>query len=718
MKSVIHLRLTVLATFFGLFASSAHAANTFGSVGSLANGRQSHTATLLHNGKVLVAGGHASFNPVAIAELFDPATGVWTPTGSLASARYAHTATLLPNGKVLVVGGYNSSANAIASAELYDSGTGTWSATGSLATGRAFHTAVLLGNGRCSFAEARMAAVRSQVRNSMIRPPGVGVPRVPSALRGNLTPLRYFPTARCSWLEGPRFGTFFASAELYDPAAGTWSTTGFLGTARAFHTATLLPNGRVLAVGGQTNGFGAVASAQLYDPATGAWTDTIAPVTARYGHSPRCCQMETCSSLAAKPAAAAFLGAPSFTILRGVFGWPPKTLSRALFTLRPSCPTAKYSSPEAATRPDVVLFVVLFDSRSAGWSEIGELINRRAYAEHTSTLLPNGKCSSLGATIPIAEQLSRSVRNSTIRQPMPGTLPAPSRTRVATTPPRCFPTAKCWWPGGYNGFSTLRVRSSTIQRRAHGAPRAVSPRRAPFIPRRFCRTAGCSSREELTPVARSPARNFTIRPAASGLRLAASPRRAFTTVQRCFPMAKCSSSEAFITIPILTTSRPRNFMIRPPAPGVRLILSPDPIRPHRDAVAQREGAGCGRKCWFPPDGNLRSRHGQLEQRRFASRVSRAPQRDAAAWRPGAPGWRKPISTHRVLRSRQRLLEFRRLPLQRARLSNHRAVTEWQGAPGWRITLHRAKRNSTILAWDLMRHGSRRSAPLRLMDLAD
>ena len=87
-------------------------AQTLGSweaTGSLVTGREYHTATLLPNGKVLVAGGwnFNTLNTLASAELYDPATGTWTTTGSLANARYFHTATLLPNGKVLVAGGYN-----------------------------------------------------------------------------------------------------------------------------------------------------------------------------------------------------------------------------------------------------------------------------------------------------------------------------------------------------------------------------------------------------------------------------------------------------------------------------------------------------------------------------------------------------------------------------------------------------------------------------------
>src|SRR5213076_2153914 len=137
----------------------------------------------------------------------DPASGTWSATGSLASARAGqpsgHTATLLPNGKVLVAGGGD--INGIrASAELYDPASGTWSATGSLATARSGHTATLLPNGKVLVAGGYVS---------------VG------------DPYGEFFTI-----------TFFASAELFDPASGTWRATGSLATARDYHTATLLPN--------------------------------------------------------------------------------------------------------------------------------------------------------------------------------------------------------------------------------------------------------------------------------------------------------------------------------------------------------------------------------------------------------------------------------------------------------------------------------------------
>jgi hypothetical protein len=107
--------------------------------GTLISGRAWQTATLLPNGKVLVAGGNTS-SPGA--EVYDPATGTWAVAGNMTVGRTWHTATLLLNGKVLVAGGTSTSV------ELYDPATGTWAVTGSLSTGREFHTATLLPNGK------------------------------------------------------------------------------------------------------------------------------------------------------------------------------------------------------------------------------------------------------------------------------------------------------------------------------------------------------------------------------------------------------------------------------------------------------------------------------------------------------------------------------------------------------------------------------------------
>ena len=126
-------------------SNNAPASRNWTVTGRLHTGRDFHTATLLRNGVVLVAGGSSGISPSA--ELYDPASGTWTATGSLNTVRAAHTATLLRNGMVLVAGGADSNSNTFASAELYDSASGTWTDTGRLNTARHSHTATLLQNG-------------------------------------------------------------------------------------------------------------------------------------------------------------------------------------------------------------------------------------------------------------------------------------------------------------------------------------------------------------------------------------------------------------------------------------------------------------------------------------------------------------------------------------------------------------------------------------------
>src|SRR5262245_57046630 len=121
--------------------------------GSLFRARTGHTATVLANGKVLVAGGYDDAGPpLNTEELYDPATGTWRSAGRLNSIRFGHTATLLPNGKVLLAGGANRffppPISVLNSAELYDPATGTWSSTDKLNMGRYGHTATLLPNGK------------------------------------------------------------------------------------------------------------------------------------------------------------------------------------------------------------------------------------------------------------------------------------------------------------------------------------------------------------------------------------------------------------------------------------------------------------------------------------------------------------------------------------------------------------------------------------------
>jgi hypothetical protein len=193
-------------------------------VAPMAAARDFHTATLLPNGQVLVAGGANETGALPSAELYAPVANTWTSAAALKAARNGHTATLLPTGQVLVVGGFAGGDKGIAlsSAELYDPAENGWTSTAALKAARGYHTATLLPTGQALVVGGRSSAVSQ------------------------------------------------ASAELYDPATGTWASAG-APTARELHTATLLASGRVLVAGGG-NQAGTLASAELYDPATNSWT--------------------------------------------------------------------------------------------------------------------------------------------------------------------------------------------------------------------------------------------------------------------------------------------------------------------------------------------------------------------------------------------------------------------------------------------------------------
>ena len=272
----------------------------------LTTARLYHTATFLSNGKVLVVGGYTNTstgNASASAELFDPAAnggvGAWRATGGLATARVFHTATLLPNGKVLVVGGSTSTANsqnsALASAELYDpaanGGAGAWTSAGSLAIARIGHTATVLQNGKVLVVGGSNGG--GLLVYAQLYDPAANGGAGAWSVTGSLAAARYLhtatllPSGKVLVVGGVVAGSP-SSAELYDPAAnsgaGAWSATGSLAAARYSHTATLLPTGKVLVVGGTTSGIGnTLASAELYDPAAnggvGSWTPTLQPLT-------------------------------------------------------------------------------------------------------------------------------------------------------------------------------------------------------------------------------------------------------------------------------------------------------------------------------------------------------------------------------------------------------------------------------------------------------
>jgi N-acetylneuraminic acid mutarotase len=229
--------------------------------------RQYFTATVLRNGKVLVAGGASGRDFTASAELYDPARGVWTPTGDLYQARGEHVAALLPDGTVLVAGGQGPTFEPLVSAEIYDPATGTWRVTASTNGTHIAGAATLLADGRVLLAGGATRAAEVYLPKTHQWRPAGGMAVVRSASTATLLP---GGKALIAGGEDPDTNTPWATAEVYDPASGTWAPTGSMATPRTGHSAIPLADGRVLVAGGK-DGTTTLASAEVYDPATGRW---------------------------------------------------------------------------------------------------------------------------------------------------------------------------------------------------------------------------------------------------------------------------------------------------------------------------------------------------------------------------------------------------------------------------------------------------------------
>ena len=229
----------------GLLASTEvydPAVGTWSATSPMTTGRLGHSLTRLPDGRVLAAGGTApgggeagggqTIRPEASAELYDPASGRWSPAGTMGAPRFEHTATLLGDGRVLMVGGLGSVGDEIAplaSAEIYDPAANAFLRTTDPAEGRANHAAALLRDG------------------SVLVTGGAG---------------------------GPNGDVSLASAEIFEPRQGRWSSAEALAQGRTGHTATALADGGVLVAGGESVARGArrsLTGAEVFEPAGRKW---------------------------------------------------------------------------------------------------------------------------------------------------------------------------------------------------------------------------------------------------------------------------------------------------------------------------------------------------------------------------------------------------------------------------------------------------------------
>lgn len=257
--------------------------------GDMGEVRHRHTATLLPDGTVLVAGGRGSdvnsgSGPaMASAELYDPSDGSWATTGGMTDPRIGHTATLLTDGSVLATGGYDAEGQLLASAELYDPQVGSWTPTGSMVVGHTYHVAALLADGAVLVTGGADASGGPELYD-----PETGgwtaFENPPYVAYRNAEPTATLLPDGTVLIAG---GEIQASAARYDPRTRTFSVLEAMSEPRVAHQATLLPDGTVLVTGGlmSTGGTTGGTSAELFDPATGTWSAAAPMAGSRRGHT-------------------------------------------------------------------------------------------------------------------------------------------------------------------------------------------------------------------------------------------------------------------------------------------------------------------------------------------------------------------------------------------------------------------------------------------------
>ncbi|MDT7041519.1 Ig-like domain-containing protein [Candidatus Nitronereus thalassa] len=257
-------------------------------VASMSESRAGHTATLLQNERVLVAGGiNNEWAYQSTAELYEPGVREFAITGSMMTPRAGHVAVQLSNGNVLIVGGHDGT-NFLASAELYDPSTGVFTQTGSMHGARSNFSGVLLTTGKVLVLGGYGPPNKTILNSAEVYDPALGT----------FTPTGALHIGRAGFLQAVRLesgevlvaggvgsgGQALSSAELYFPGTGSFVHTGPMINKRQHHTLTRLQNGEVLVVGGWTGSEQSVlSSVEIFHPETGTFSE-VEPMAIGRGH--------------------------------------------------------------------------------------------------------------------------------------------------------------------------------------------------------------------------------------------------------------------------------------------------------------------------------------------------------------------------------------------------------------------------------------------------
>ena len=277
--------LSRLALLHGIFLTfpqfppfSGRVPNTFLPPGFMQNRRASPTASLLQDGRVLVAGGFAGSgfdqHPYVSTEFFDPASGAFYPGPDMTAPRLGHAAVTLEDNRILLLGGWSAS-GVTNTAEVYDPSNRRFSSVGSMAIARGECTATLLQDGKVLVTGGvdqnerglSSAEVFDPRTNSFSSAASMMVPRAQHT--ATLLPDGSVLITGGGSCDCPS-KTVYRAAEVYDPAVGKFIPVGGLTSERYKHTAVLLADGKVLVAGGSDarDWRGLLSSAELYDPSS------------------------------------------------------------------------------------------------------------------------------------------------------------------------------------------------------------------------------------------------------------------------------------------------------------------------------------------------------------------------------------------------------------------------------------------------------------------